>query len=62
MYTFSVHHSQKRSQNNPNEVQYLALASEPKEITTIGRVSFGYHSRYLAKRRLMRRIRVLRHD
>ena len=42
-------------------VQYLALSSEPKEVTAASRGSFGYHNRYLAKRRLMRAVRRLRH-
>jgi hypothetical protein len=42
------------------EVQYLTLASEPKEVTAASRGSFTYHHRYLAKRRLMRTLRRLR--
>lgn len=42
------------------EVQYLALASEPKEVAAASRGSFTYHHRYLAKRRLMRTLRRLR--
>jgi len=41
-------------------VQYLAPASEPKEVAAASRGSFTYHHRYLAKRRLMRTLRRLR--
>ncbi len=60
MNTFSFASHKNKHSPSIMEVQYLALASEPKDVTLAGRGSFGYHSRYLAKRRLIRTMRRLR--
>lgn len=61
MYTidFSKHKNVPASENF---VQYLILPSEPKETVgpIMGRQSFGFRNRYLAKRQIMRTIRRIR--
>jgi len=44
------------------QVQYLILKSEPEDRFAIDRPVFYYQNRYLAKRRMLRRLRQLRRD
>ncbi len=63
MNQFSIRdHKNKHSPTSLTGVEYLALSSEPKDVIAASRGSFSYHSRYLAKRRLLRVVHRLRHD
>lgn len=53
---------QKRSSEWNTYTQYLALPTETKDVATASRGSFGFRNRYLAKRRLLRTIRRIRHE
>ena len=62
MYPFSLRGRKHKNTPTIMGVQYLAMASEPQESTGAGHLSFTYHNRYLAKRRVMRNVRRLRRD
>lgn len=54
--------SDATNHNKDYQVHYLILSSEPADNQTSGRITFYYHNRYLAKRRMMRHLRRLRKD
>jgi hypothetical protein len=60
MQTLGFNGKQKRSSQIDVYAQYLALPSEPKDVTVAGRGTFGFRNRYLAKRQVLRTIRRLR--
>ncbi|HUB93127.1 MAG TPA: hypothetical protein VMB52_01345 [Verrucomicrobiae bacterium] len=63
MQSIGFNSKQKRSsEQQKNVVQYLALPTEPKEITAAARGSFGFRNRYLAKRQVLRTIRRIRRE
>lgn len=62
MYSFGTKGS--RQNTHPNTYipgEYLLLASEPKDVRSASRGTYGFCERYLARQRMLRTVRKLRH-